>query len=107
MLIIAYKDILQDLRAQATYWLGLCHLETQNPSNASNWLTRVEQEDEKQLFTGPTQYNLARCHEALIDYDEAIKWYEKDESIQKNGSLLRARFLKRQQDASDSTQEPE
>ncbi len=102
MMIGVYKDMLKMVRAQATYWLGLCHMETQNPSNAANWLTRVENEDQRKLWAGGMTYNLGRCYESMLDYKRAIEWYRKDTSAQRNGNLLRARWLQALLDESPS-----
>jgi hypothetical protein len=85
-LILAKQD--------ASYFLGLIHFEKRNYDVASTWFqTRTLEAYPDGPWTAGARCNLARCQEALGNYDEARRLYQIDESPQRHGSLIRARRL--------------
>jgi tetratricopeptide (TPR) repeat protein len=95
-LIINFRTaIARQQKQSATYWLGLTYFEAGNFPAAIEWFS------ERTLAAYPpspwvpgARYNLARCYEALGQYETARKWLESDkESPQRAGNLLRAKML--------------
>lgn len=88
----------------ATYWLGLTYFEgalaTEGDRQRGNYEAAMEWLEKRTLAASPpspwvagARYNLARCYEALGNYDQARKLLESDTSPQRAGNLLRARML--------------
>ena len=88
----------------ATYWLGLTYFEaalaTEGDGKRGNYEAAMEWLEKRSLGASPpspwvagARYNLARCYEALGNYDEARKLLEADKSPQRAGNLLRAKML--------------
>ena len=80
----------------ASYWLGLAHDGGGRPEAAVEWFARRTLEAFPDgPWIGGARYNLGRTYEALGRIEEAREQYFQDESPQKHGNLLRARYLGR------------
>jgi len=97
-------------KRNASYWLGLIHYETGGSQYepALYWLkTRTLEAAENGPWTAGARYNLSRVYEATGDLREARNMLLLDDSPQKHGNLLRARFLRKkleaQEEASDGS----
>jgi hypothetical protein len=78
----------------ATYWMALAHYEGGNYEAAVDWLKhRVLEASPEGPWTDGARYNLARCYEVLGERKEAIELYRIDDSPQRHGNRLRARWL--------------
>jgi tetratricopeptide (TPR) repeat protein len=67
--------------------------------NAITWLKQALPDDSgDKPWSGGARYNLARCYESLGKKEEAIKLYRSDDSPQKYGNRLRAKWLSREVD---------
>jgi tetratricopeptide (TPR) repeat protein len=82
-------------RDDVSFWLGLVQYERGDYENAITWLKQSVSEDSESPWAGGARYNLARCHEALGNTEEAVKLYLSDDSPQKYGNRLRAKWLGR------------
>lgn len=89
------QRLIRDGKDNASYWLGLTHLENQDYSNAVSWFQRRTLESSPEsIWTDGARYNLARALEAQGKYAEARDNYLLDRSPQRHGNLLRARYLR-------------
>lgn len=97
----AKQLIYRRAKYDASYWVGLLSYERGMYEVAMQWL---KDRTLKVLPDGPwtagANYNLARSHEALEQYAEAIELLEADSSPQRHGNLLRAAQLRAKQEAS-------
>ncbi len=84
------------LRKQdATYWLGLISYDEHEYSTAEEYFKKLTLDQwPNGPWTDGAHYNLARTYEAAGRTDEALKIYEADDSPQRHGNQLRARWLK-------------
>lgn len=83
------------IKQTATYWLGLIHYETDHYETAIEWLKRRSLESSEDNPWKPgSRYNLSRVYEALGDLETARKTLLLDDSPQKHGNLLLARYLR-------------
>jgi hypothetical protein len=90
-------------KLNATYWVGLLSFDEERYDVAAHWLSRPELTAPGSPWFPGTRYNLARTYEAQKKLKEAIELLETDESVQRHGNRLRARFLKaRLQDSKQS-----
>lgn len=82
-------------RDDVSFWLGLIQYEKADYDNAIKWLRQSLPDDDSsdRPWAGGARYNLARCYEALGQNEEAIKLYRDDDSPQKYGNRLRAKWL--------------
>lgn len=76
----------------ATYWLGLTYFETGDYDQAIQWLEPVAR-GEKSDWQAGARYLTARSYEALGKNEQAIAWYNADDSPQAAGNKLRASWL--------------
>jgi tetratricopeptide (TPR) repeat protein len=90
-----HKATITVVKQTATYWLGITHYDTGAYETAVSWLKK------RTLETGPdnpwrtgARYNLSRTYEAMGELEQARKLLLLDESPQKHGNLLRARYLR-------------
>jgi tetratricopeptide (TPR) repeat protein len=92
--LATYASFIQRLRDDATYWVGLIQYEKGDYATAIDWLKdrTLESSHENPWIPG-ARYNLARCYEALEQYDDAIRLYRQSDSPQRLGDLLRAKQL--------------
>jgi hypothetical protein len=81
-------------KLNATYWLGLLLFDDGNYEIALQWLKQPELTAADSPWRNGAHYNLGRTMEALGRLDEAAAYYEQDESPQRHGSRLRAKWLK-------------
>ncbi len=93
------KQHMRLVRADATYYLALCHLMTGNPSVAAIWLARVAEYDTRDFWDAGVRYLRGRCSEMLDEFDKAIGRYQQGKDAenlapQTHGNLIRARLLK-------------
>jgi len=90
-------------KQHASYWLGLAQYDDGRPEAAVEWFARrTLQAYPDGPWVGGARYNLGRTYEALGDIENAREQYFQDESPQKHGNLLRARYLARTSDESES-----
>ena len=85
---------IQRMRDDVTFWLGLIQYEKGDYENAIKWL-QLSQADEssERPWAAAVRYNLARSYESLGQTEEAIKLLSSDDSPQKYGNRLRAKWL--------------
>ena len=83
------------IKQNATYWLGMIHFETGRFETAVDWLKQrtLEASDQNPWKPG-ARYNLARVYEAQGNLELARKTLLLDDSPQKHGNLLLARYLR-------------
>ncbi len=106
--LTAHKMIVIRAKRNASYWLGLIHYETGRYEPARDWLkVRTLEAAEDGPWTAGAHYNLSRVYEALGDLQKARSELLLDDSPQKHGNLLRARFLREKSEAqaADTTDE--
>lgn len=86
----------QRARDDTSYWIALVQYEKGDYANAVKWLKGSLPEDaaDEKPWSAGARYNLARCYEALGQTEDAVALYERDDSPQKYGNRLRARWLK-------------
>ena len=90
------KIIATNTKHHASYWLGLAHYDDGRPEAAVEWFARrTLKAFPDGPWVGGARYNLGRTYEALGKIEEAREQYFQDESPQKHGNLLRARYLGR------------
>jgi tetratricopeptide (TPR) repeat protein len=92
----AQKMIVKRVKRNASYWLGLIHYETGRYEPAREWLkVHTLEAAEDGPWTPGARYNLSRLYEAMGDLEKARGLLLLDDSPQKHGNLLRARFLRK------------
>ena len=97
------KMVVTNTKHHASYWLGLAQYDDGRPEAAVEWFARRTLEAFPDgPWTGGARYNLGRTYEALDDIEKAREQYFQDESPQKHGNLLRARYLARTLVANES-----
>ncbi len=83
-------------KEDATYWLGLAAYDRGDYETAVEYLKHRILENEKyRRWINGARYNLGRAYEAAGKYQQAVAAYESDTSLQRHGSVLRARRLRR------------
>lgn len=94
------KTVARRVKSNCSFWLGLIHYETGRYEAASDWLKmRVLEATEDGAWTAGARYNLSRVYEAMGRLEEARKLLLLDDSPQKHGNLLRARYLRKKLEA--------
>jgi tetratricopeptide (TPR) repeat protein len=89
------KSLITAMKHTATYWLGITHYDTGRFETAVDWLKqRTLDSPNDNLWKPGARYNLSRTYEALGDLETARKTLLLDDSPQKHGNLLRARYLR-------------
>ena len=82
-------------KQDATYWLGLISFDEGEYATAEEYFKNLVLDVWPEgPWTDGATYNLARTYEASGRIDEAIKIYEADDSAQRHGNRLRARWIK-------------
>lgn len=101
------RKALRRAMESATYWLGVIAYERGRYDTAIDYFkVRTLEEAPRSFFVPGARYNLARCYEAQGDWEQAVAVYEADDSAQRYGNLLRARWLRgRAQPASPAASE--
>lgn len=90
------KLMVTNSKLHASYWLGLAQYDDGRPEAAVEWfLRRTLEAFPDGPWTGGARYNLGRTYEALGEIEKAREQYYLDESPQKHGNRLRARYLSR------------
>lgn len=90
------KLMVTNSKPHASYWLGLAQYDGGRPEAAVEWfLRRTLEAFPNGPWTGGARYNLGRTYEALGEIEKAREQYYLDESPQKHGNRLRARYLSR------------
>jgi len=88
------KMMVSNTKRHASYWLGLAQYDDGRPEAAVEWfLRRTLEAYPDGPWTGGARYNLGRTYEALGEVEKAREQYFLDESPQKLGNRLRARYL--------------
>jgi hypothetical protein len=94
--MVLTKMVAISTKHHASYWLGLAQYDDGRPVAAVEWFARRTL---KAFPDGPwiggARYNLGRTYEALDEIEKAREQYFLDDSPQKHGNLLRARYLGR------------
>jgi tetratricopeptide (TPR) repeat protein len=85
---------MQRVKEHATYWLALTYFEAGKYPAAIEWFDRVIGAPLPSPWLAGARYNLARTYEAQGQVDKAIALLEADDSPQRHGNLLRAKWLK-------------
>jgi hypothetical protein len=89
------RRIYSAAKVSASYWVGLLLFDQGKYDLAEGWLGDPRlAAAEGGYWANGTRYNLARTFEAEGKNAEAIELYEADDSPQRNGNRLRARWLK-------------
>lgn len=82
-------------KASASYWVGLLLFDEGKFAAAESWWSHPKLAAAADTsWVDGTRYNLARAYEAQDKIDEAIALYEQDDSPQRDGNRLRARWLR-------------
>ena len=82
-------------KQDATYWLGLISFDEHEYTTAEEYFKNLSLDVWPHgPWTDGARYNLARTYEAAGRTDEAVKLYESDDSAQRHGNRLRARWLR-------------
>ena len=92
----ARRSVDAPAKAAAGYWLGLLLYDSGKYETARRWLDdRTLQADPDGRWARGARYNLARVHEALGEFDQAVELLTSgpDDAPQRHGNLLRARRL--------------
>ena len=90
------QQLMRAGKRTATYWLSLVQYDDQLFANAKNWLAdRVMDDDQRFIWEPAARYNLARTHEQLGEYDQAIEIYKTRGLPREHGHRIRARLLAR------------
>jgi tetratricopeptide (TPR) repeat protein len=95
--VLRYALALRSRKQDATYWLGLISFDEHEYSTAEEYFKNLLLDvwpPAEDFWTDGAHYNLARTYEASGRTDEAVKLYEADDSAQRHGNHLRARWLK-------------
>jgi hypothetical protein len=92
--IDAEKQVINEVKQAATFWLGLMAYDQKDYSVAVDYFReRVIIASPDGPWTAGARYNLGRTYEALGDTEKAIAQYQLDTSPQSVGNKLRARRL--------------
>ncbi|NOY29391.1 MAG: hypothetical protein GXP28_04205 [Planctomycetes bacterium] len=84
-------------KGDASYWLGLLSYDRGKQEVAADWLEkRTLAATPEGPWTAGARYNLARTFEAQGKLAEAIELLQANNSPQRHGNLLRARWLQQQ-----------
>ncbi len=98
-----WKALLQ-AKEDATYWLGLAAYDRQDYPAAIEYLEhRILGNKQYRRWIDGARYNLGRAYEAAGKYQQAVAAYESDTSLQRHGSVLRARRLRQKLAAAASS----
>lgn len=91
-----FKGMLTETKQHASFWLGMCQLESGRPDAAVEWLKlRTLEPWPDGLWAPLARYDLARAYEQLGDLAEAQRLLLSDKSLQEHGNYLRARMLEK------------
>ncbi|MEZ6092937.1 MAG: hypothetical protein R3C03_01680 [Pirellulaceae bacterium] len=81
------------VRRDAGISLAQCQFDNGNDGTAANWLERIAENVDAERWLSATRYLLGRAFESRREYDRAIDEFGRSTLAQKNGNLLRRRFL--------------
>jgi hypothetical protein len=88
----------------ASYWLGIVSFERELYEAAvGHFEHRCLESDPDGPWTAAVHYNLGRAYEALGQTDKAVEQYHYEDSPQRHGNLLRARWLEQTQSAAQAS----
>ena len=91
-----FKAMLTRSKQFASFWLGMCQLESGRPDAAVEWFqTRMLDIWPDSPLAPLARYNLARTYEAQGKLGEAQRLLFADKSLQEHGNYLRARMLEK------------
>jgi hypothetical protein len=91
-----FKGVLVETKQHASFWLGMCQLESGRPDASIEWLkTRTLEAFPNGFWAALARYNLARAYEQQGDLAEAQRLLLSDKSLQEHGNYLRARLLEK------------
>ncbi len=95
-----YRASISGVKQTATYWLGITHYDTGRYETAEPWLKkRTLETGDGNAWKSGARYNLSRDYEALGELEAARELLLLDDSPQKHGNLLRARYLRRRMES--------
>ncbi len=88
------KQVFQEVKQAASYWLGLIAFDEQQYPAAVHWLyDLVLISSPGGPWTSGARYNLGRTYEAMGEIEKAVAQYQLDKSPQSVGNRLRARRM--------------
>jgi hypothetical protein len=91
-----FRGVLTRTKQHASFWLGMCQLESGQPDAAVQWLSeRTLEAWPDGPWTPLARYNLARVYEAQGELAKAQRLLLSDKSLQEHGNYLRARMLEK------------
>ncbi|MCA9257900.1 MAG: tetratricopeptide repeat protein [Planctomycetales bacterium] len=96
----AKQAVYRSAKRDAAYWIGVLSYDRSDYRSAQRWLDDLLLRQEPDGPRAPeARYNLARCCEALGQFDKAIEWLRvgDDKSAQRHGNLLRAQWLEQRE----------
>jgi hypothetical protein len=89
-----FMEICRIAKEDASYWLGLASFDRgMYPAAVDYFSQRTLSASPDGPWTAGATYNLARSYEALGQQENAVQAYRNDESPQRHGNLLRAKWL--------------
>ncbi|NLF70532.1 MAG: tetratricopeptide repeat protein [Candidatus Anammoximicrobium sp.] len=102
------KGMTIGIKQTATYWLGMIHYETGHFDTAVTWLKQrtLDASDQNPWKPG-ARLNLARVYEAQGDLELARKTLLLDDSPQRHGNLLLARYLRENMERQAKSKTPD
>lgn len=101
--LAAQRMVVMRTKRNASYWLGLIHYETGRYEPAVDWLkVHTLEAAEDGPWTAGARYNLSRVYEATGELEKARNLLLLDDSPQKHGNMLRARFLREKLEAQEA-----
>ncbi len=90
--LLIMKGQMHLIRADAAFFLALCHYENGYPSTAIKWLEQLPIYDDQGRWTVYSDYHSARAYEAIHQFETAAAFYADDQSPGRHGSLIRKRW---------------
>jgi len=101
------KGMAIGIKQSATYWLGMIHYDTGRLETAVEWLKyRTLDATDQNPWKPGARYNLARVYEAQGNLELARKTLLLDDSTQRHGNLLLARYLRERMERREKPDTP-
>ncbi|MFK7769817.1 MAG: tol-pal system YbgF family protein [Mariniblastus sp.] len=82
------------VRRDTGFYLAQCLFDNGSVKGAGNWLDDLLSKEDAERWKDGVSYLLGRSYEGSKEYDEAIKFFSDEKSVQAHGNLIRARILK-------------
>ena len=100
--LLYMKTSMGVIRADAAFFLSMCNYENNMPPTSLKWLKRISNYDDEKRWSDYSPYHLGRAYESSGEYAEAAKAYAADTSPQKQGSIIRKRWMEKLQSETSS-----